>query len=578
MVESPFKPAPREPFFRRVLPVSGRLRRYPGKAPRDLVAGVTVAALALPAAMAYSELAGIPTVHGLYALLAPAVVYALLGSSRQLSVGPESALSAMTGAAVVGLAVAGTEDAAVFAAMLALLTAGFFTVALVLRLGWIADYLSRPVLVGYMHGIAIVLVVSQLGKMLGLSIKATDPVPQLAEVANELGDASGATILVSVLALGVLLPARWLAPRVPAALVVVVGGIVASSALDLAGHGVAVVGNVPAGLPSFDVPSVSLDDTTTLVPAAAAVFLFGFADAVLTARSFGQRHGDRIGMQQELRAFAASNAAAGLTQGLPVGASNSRTAVNDAMGARSQVAGIICAAVVVVILLFLTGPLADLPKAVLGATIVAAAIGLVEPKHWRALGAIDRVEVTIAAVTTAGVVVVGVLQGVSFAVALTIVDAVRRSARPGDAVLGYEKTLGRWADVEEHPDAEVVPGVIVYRLESRLFFANASYVRDRIEAAIRGADPRADWLVLDCEAISRIDSTGMEMLIELCGQLEREGVTLVLGHIRDDLRRHLRAAGAVEVIGADRVFPTIRAAVAARADRQTSTRRSKSEA
>jgi SulP family sulfate permease len=574
MAESPFKPAPREPFVKRVVPVSGRLRRYPGKAPRDLVAGVTVAALALPAAMAYSELAGISAVHGLYALLAPAVVYALLGSSRQLSVGPESALSAMTGAAVVGLTVAGSEHAAVLAAMLALLTAGFFLIALVLRLGWIADYLSRPVLVGYMHGIAIVLVVSQLGKLLGLSIKATDPVPQLAEVAHEFGEVSGGTVLVSVLALAVLLPARWIAPRIPAPLVVVVGGIIASSVFGLAGHGVAVVGDIPAGLPSFDVPSVSWDDVTTLVPAAAAIFLFGFADAALTARSFAQRHGDRIGMQQELRAFAASNAAAGLTQGLPVGASNSRTAVNDSMGARSQVAGIVCAAVVVVILLFFTGPLADLPKAVLGATIVAAAVGLVEVKHWRALAAIDRVEVTIAAVTTAGVVIVGVLQGVSFAVALTIVDAVRRSARPGDAVLGYDETLGRFADVTQHPDARVQAGVVVYRLESRLFFANASYVRERIEAAIRGAATSTHWLVLDCEAISRIDSTGVEMLIDLCDQLERKGVTLVLGHIRDDLRRSLRAAGALEVIGGDHVYPTLRAALAAGADDQSETRRS----
>jgi high affinity sulfate transporter 1 len=542
--------------------VSRQLRRYGAKAPRDLVAGITVAALALPAAMAYAELAGISAINGLYALLLPGIAYALLGSSRQLAVGPEASLSAITGAAVLGIAVAGSNQAAALAATLALLTAGCFALALVLRLGWIADYLSRPVLVGYMHGVAIVVVIAQLGKLLGLDIKATDPVPQLAEVFREIGDTNGATLAVSAVALGALLPARWLAPRFPTPLVVVVGGIIASSVLGLADDGVAVIGDIPSGLPNVDVPSVSWDDVTTLAPAGAALFLFGFADAILTARAFAARHGDRIGMNQELRAFAAANAAAGFTQGMPVGASNSRTAMNDSMGARSQLAGVVCAGAIVLVLLFLTGPLADLPKAVLGAAIVSAALGLVEPQAWRSLAAIDRVEVTIAAVTTAGVVVVGVLQAVTFAVALTIVDAVRRSARPGDAVLGYEETLGRWADVVEHPNARVEPGVVVYRLESRLFFANASYVRERIEAAVRGASTPAKWVVLDCEAISRVDSTGVEMLIELCERLRDKGVTLVLGRVRDQLRRNLRASGALDAIGPDQVFPTVGAAVA----------------
>jgi high affinity sulfate transporter 1 len=574
MQESPFEPAPRQPFLQRTLPVSRQLRRYSDKAPRDLIAGLTVAALALPAAMAYAELAGISAIHGLYALLLPVVAYAALGSSRLLAIGPEASLSAMTGVAVLGIAAAGSGEAAALAAMLALLTAVCYALALVLRLGWMADYLSRPVLVGYMHGIAIVVVIAQLGKLLGLDIKATDPVPQLAEVIHELGDVNTTTLAVSAIALGVLLPARWVAPRFPTALVVVVGAIIASSALDLVDHGVAVIGGIPSGFPHFDLPSVSWDNVTTLAPAAAALFLFGFADAILTARAFAARHGDRIGMNQELRALAVANAAGGFTQGMPVGASNSRTAMNDAVGARSQLAGVVCAVVILLVLLLLTGPLAHLPKAVLGAAIVAAMVGLVEPDAWRSLAAIDRVEVAIAGVTAAGVVVVGVLQGVAFAVALTIVDAVRRSARPGDAVLGYDKTLGRWADITEHPDAHLEPGVVVYRLESRLFFANASYVRDRIEAAIRGAEPPPDSVVLDCEAISRIDSTGVEMLIELCGRLRRKGVTLLLGRVRDDLRRSLRTSGALDVIGADHVFPTIGAALAARAPDQSETRRS----
>jgi sulfate permease, SulP family len=403
-----------------------------------------------------------------------------------LVVGPEGSISALVGATVLASAAAGSAEAAELAAMLALLVAACFLVARLARLGWIADYLSRPVLIGDIHGVAVVLVIGQLPKLLGLDFEAADPLPQLVEFIRELGDVDGPTLAVGTIALAILLPLRFLAPRVPGALLVVVGAIAASASLALAAHGVAVVGAIPSGLPEVAMPSPELADTLTLVPAAVGIFLVCFADAILTARSFAGKHDEHVRVDQELVAMGAAQAAAGLTQSLPLGASGSRTAVNDAMGARTQIAGLLAAVSVVLVLLFLTGPIADLPKAALGAVIVSAAIGLVEPAAWRRLWDTDRVELTIAAVTAAGVVAV-VLEAIIFAVGLSMVDVVRRSARPHDAVLGWVDRLGRWADVGVHRSARVVPAVVVYRLDDRLVFATQSYVKARVREAIRGA-------------------------------------------------------------------------------------------
>jgi SulP family sulfate permease len=546
------------------VPVSRELPGYrAGKARRDLVAGLTVAALALPSGMAYAEVAGLSPVHGLYALLLPTIAYALLGSSRRLVIGPEGSISALVAVAVLGLAASGSGEAAELAATLALLVGACYALALVLRLGWLADYFSRPVLLGYIHGVAVVLVIGQLGKLLGLDVDVLDPVPQLVEVAREIGQTSGATVAVSVLALSALIPLRFVAPRFPGPLVVVIVGIGASAVIGLDERGVSVVGTIPDGLPDFGLPMPSWDHVFELAPAAIGLFFVSFADEILTARSYSQKHGERVGVGQELRAMGAANVAGGLTQGFPVGASGSRTAVNDAMGARSQVAGILAAAAILLILLFLTGPIADLPKAVLGAAIVSAAIGLVNPGAWRRLAAADRVELAIAAVTAAGVVVAGVLEAVTLAVGLTIVDAVRRSARPGDAVLGWDDELGRWADISAHPQARVAPAVVVYRLDDRLFFANSRYVMKRMQEAVRGASVPARWLVLDAEAVTHVDSTGAEALGRLAGTLREEGVNLVVARMRRRVQRELAKSGLVERIGSKHFYPTVRAAVAA---------------
>jgi high affinity sulfate transporter 1 len=533
---------------------------------RDLIAGVTVAALAVPSAMAFAEVAGLSPVNGLYALLLPTVAYALLGSSRQLIVGPEGAIATLVAAAVLPLAAAGSANAAELAAMLALLVAVCFALAWLLRLGWVADYFSRPVLLGYITGVAVVLVIGQLGKLLGLSITATEPLPQLAEVARELDSASGLTVALATASLMVLLLLRRLMPGLPAALFVVLVAIGLSWALDLEAHGVAVVGAIPAGLPSFAVPTAAWTDIVTLLPAAVGIFLVCFADEILTARSFAGKHNQNVRGSQELLAMGAANAAAGFTQGFSVGASGSRTAVNDDMGARSQVAALVAAITVALILLFLTEPVQYLPKAVLGAVIVSAAIGLIEPHAWRVLEAVDPVEVAIAGVTTGCVIVFGVLQALVVAVGLSVIDTVRRSARPHDAVLGWVERLGRWADVSLHPSARTTPGIVVYRLDDRLFFANSRYFKGRVLEAVRGAPDRASWLVFDAEAVTHADSTGLAALDQLTRDLRRDEVTLVVARLKTRMHEQFDSAGVTDTIGRTHFYPTVQAAVAACTD------------
>ncbi len=521
-----------------------------------------MAALAIPSAMAYAELAGLSPVAGLYALLLPAVAYAIFGSSRQLVVGPEGALSLLVVAAVAPLAAGSASAYALLAAMLAFLVGAIAIVGRVIRLGWIADYFSRAVLVGYLHGIAIVLVCGQLGKLFGVSIEADDPIPQLREFARELGSIHGLTVLVSAVSLAALLLLRRFVPKVPGALVVVIAGIAVSYATGLSAHGVAVVGHIPSGLPSLRWPGVGLGKTVDLLPAAAGIFAVGYADAILTARSFAGRSGQHVDANQELLAMGVANVSAGVTQGFPVGASGSRTAVNEQIGGRTQIVGIMAAIATALVLLFLTGPVAQLPKACLGAVIVAAAIALVEPDAWRDLARAGRSQVVIAAVTLVGVVVFGVLQALIVAVGLSIVEVLMRSAKPHDAVLGYVPRLGRWANVSMHPRARITPGVVVYRLDDRLLFANARYVSGRIREAVAGAPSETEFVVFDAEGFNGMDASGIEAFEQLLTALATSGVTLVVARMKSNLEEQFVLTGLSDRVGSEHFFPTVDAAVA----------------
>jgi sulfate permease, SulP family len=558
---SPFKRPVRKPVVQRLLPVSGEFPGYgKGTLRRDVLAGVTVAALALPAGMAYAELAGLSPAAGLYALLLPTVAYTLLGSSRQLIVGPEGSIAALVATAIIPLAGDPARYASL-ASLLALLVAGIYVVARIIRLGWVADYFSRAVLVGYIHGVAVFLIIGQLEKLFGLDVEATDPIPQLLEVGREVSGLHTTTLMVGTACLAPLLVLRWIAPRVPGPLIVVVLAIAASAFLDLEAKGVAVAGKIPPGLPGLDLPSFHARDVWALLPAALGIFFVGFSDAILTARSFAGKHGQHVRADQELFALGFANAAAGLTQSFAVGASGSRTAVNDQMGGRTQIAGLVGAGSIALVLLFLTEPMRYLPKATLGAVIVGAAVGLIEPDAWRTLARTQRFEVIIAATTMIGVVAVGVIGALGIAVALSIIDVVRRGANPHDAVLGWVERLGRYADVRLHPSARIVPGVLVYRLDDGLFFANASYVRGRIHEAVEGAPTPVRWFVFDAEALTRVDATGVAALEQTIDGLSAEDITFVVARLKGPMRTSFDSAGLAKKIGEANFYPTVRAAV-----------------
>ena len=561
---SPFRRVPRKPVVQRLLPVSEELPRYGrGTLRRDVLAGITVAALALPAGMAYAELAGLSPAAGLYALLLPTVAYTLLGSSRQLIVGPEGSIAALVATAIIPLAGNDAGRYAWLASLLALLVAGVYLLARMVKLGWVADYFSRAVLVGYIHGVAVFLIIGQLGKLFGLDIQATDPFPQLLEVGRELSELDPTTLVVAIACLAPVLVIRRLAPRFPGSLIVVILAIAASAILDLEARGVAVAGEIPPGLPGFDLPPIRISDVWALLPAALGIFFVGFSDAILTARSFAGKHGQHVRADQELFALGVANLAAGATQSFAVGASGSRTAVNDQMGGRTQIAGLVGAGSIALVLLFLTEPMRYLPKATLGAVIVAAAIGLIEPEAWRTLARTHRFEVMIAATTTICVVAIGVIGALGIAVVLSIVDVVRRGATPHDAVLGWVERLGRYADVRLHPSARVVPGVLVYRLDDGLFFANANYVRGRIREGIEGAPAAVRWFVFDAEALTRIDATGVAALLSTIDSLRADDITFVVARLKGPMRASFASPGLTDSIGEEHFYPTVRAAVAA---------------
>lgn len=561
-VPDPFARPERPPPLQRWLPVTAHARRYRSATLRhDAVAGLTVAALAIPASMGFAEVAGVPPVAGLYALLLPVIAYAVLGTSRQLVVGPEATSSALVATAVAPLAAGDPEQFLALASVLAVLVGAGFLLARLVRLGWIADYLSRAALVGFVHGVAVILVCGQLGKLTGIPVGADKPIGQVVDLVQGRADLSVATLVTGLVALAFLFGCKAVAPKLPGPLFLVVGAIVVSAAASLEDHGVAGIGDIPSGLPELGLPRIGAGDVLHLVPAALGITFAVYSSTILTARSFAGRHGQHVVANQELLALGVANLGAGISQSFPIGNSNSRTAVNDQMGVETQASGLFAALGVGLVLLFLTGPMSQLPAAVLAAVIMYAAVSLVDVDEWRALRAVSAGDVVIAVAALVGVVVVGVLEGILVAVVLSIVDVVRRSARPHDAVLGYVPRLGRFADVSLHPSARRPPGVVVYRLDDRLFFANANYVEGRVREAVEGAPDPVEWFVFDAEGLVGMDSSGVEALDAIRAALARGGISFAVARLKAPVRERFDAGGLTEVIGPDRFYGTIRDAV-----------------
>ncbi len=560
------KPSPRTPPDRLAFLAPGlsTLRHYDrGWLRGDLLAGVTVAAYLVPQVMAYAEVAGLPAVVGLWAVVGPLLVYAALGSSRQLSVGPESTTALMTAAAVGAL---GAGDPARYASLAAALAIAVGVVCLlgyVGRLGFLADLLSRPVLVGYMAGIAVLMIVSQLGKLSGMVVRRGTPLEESWYTLSHLGDAHLPTLGLAAVVLVLLLVGQRFRPTWPNPLTVMLLAAAAVALLDLGDHGIAVVGSIPAGLPVPGLPDLDPRVVLELVVPAIGVAVVGYSDNVLTGRAFATRRHERIEANQEFLALGAANLASGLMHAFPVSSSGSRTALGAAVGSNSQLSSLVTLGVVLVTMYFLDPLLAAFPMAALGGVVVFAALRLVDVDELRRIARFNRSELAVALVTTASVLVLGVLPGIGIAIGLSILNQLRHIARPHDGILGYVPGLAGMHDVDDYPEAKQVPGLVVYRYDSPLFFANANDFVHRALAAVDASDTPVEWFLLNAEANIEIDLTGVDALDEVRRAMTERGIVFAMARVKQDMRDGLDAAGFVEKVGDDRIFMTLPTAVTA---------------
>lgn len=527
----------------------------------DLVAGATVTAFLIPQVMAYGELAGVSAVAGLWAAMAALAVYAVVGSSARLAVGPESTTALMTATAVA--AVGTRAEPADVAAALALGVAACCFVGWLFRLSALADLLSKPVLVGYLAGVAVLMIVSQLGKLTGAAIEGDEPYQEVLWLLRNLDAVHMPTLLVGLGTLAALVVLAIVWPRGPVVLVGMLAATAAVALFDLQARGVAVTGDIPSGLPPFGLPDVDADQLGRLVGPALAVAFVAYSDNVLTGRSFANRHHERLDARRELLALGAVNLGTGLVQGFPVSSSGSRTAILDNAGAATRLAGVATLVVTVAAVLTLEPLLAAFPAAALAAVVVYAGLRLIDVVEFRRIAAFRRSEVVIGLATTASVVAIGVLQGVVVAVVLSVGDLLRRVARPHDAVLGVVPGMAGMHDVDDYPDATTVPGLMIYRYDSPLFFANAEDFADRSRGAIAASAEPVRWFLLNVEATVEVDITAVDVLEELRRELATRDIVMGLVRMKQDLRAELATSGLLERIGEDRVFPTLPTAVEA---------------
>ncbi len=552
----------------RYVPILGWSRTYDrGWLRGDIVAGIAVTAMIVPKNLGYADIAGIPVQNGLYAAAAAAIIYALFCTSRHISTGPSSSLAAVAGGAVLLTGVDEVQAASLVAAI-AVVTGALFLVVAALRMGWIARFLSKAVVTGFLAGAAIDVVIGELPKITGTSADGTNAWQELATWIRGLGATDLTTLLVGVVALATILGLRFAVPRVPGALVLVVGGLLASTIFDLGALGVALVGPVPSGLPALQIPS--LDVVTANLPeilvASLALLLIGFSQTAGDARAFATRHGYRVDVNQESIAQGMANLGAGVFQGMPVSTSLSASSLNESSGARTPVASLATGALVLATLVFLAPLFSDLPKAVLAAIIIDAVVfGMIDVPELRRLRRVKRFDFWIAMAALFGVLSAGVLLGVVIGVVLSLGWLIFVATRPSMPMLGREAGTQVFRDLDEHPDDETLADVAVVRIDGGVFFATADALDERIRA-IAEQDPRRRTIVLDMEGVNFIDSQGAAMMTEIHDATERSGMILRLARVKPDVLAVLRAEGFVDRVGVDRVHGNVHRAVEASGD------------
>ena len=536
---------------------------------RDVVAGLVLTALLVPAGMGYAQASGLPPIYGLYATIVPLVMYAIVGPSRILVLGPDSSLVPLIAATILPLAAGDQAEAVALAGLLAVFSGLLCLLAGLARFGFVTDLLSKPVRYGYMNGIALTVLASQLPKLFGFSIDAEGLIPETRAFVHGLadGETNLVALLIGVACLLVIFAFKRWRPQVPGVLVAVVGATVAAGAFGLAQRfDLSVVGPLPKGLPSFALPSVSASHLQALVAGAFGVALVSFADTSVLSRTFAIRGGYRVDPNQELLALGAANVAAGLFQGFSVSSSASRTPVAESAGAKTQLTGLVGALAIALMLLVFPNLVRNLPDAALAAVVISAAVGLFEIAGVRGLYRLRKTEFALSVVCFLGVALLGVIQGIFIAVGLALADFIRRAWRPHDAVLGRVDDLKGYHDVARHPEAKRIPGLVLFRWDAPLFFANAEVFADRLRQAIAASPTPVRWAVVAAEPVTDLDTTAADVLQRLDSELAAEGVDLRFAEMKGPVKDRLKRYALFERLGDDHFYPTIGTAVRAYLD------------
>ncbi|HET7247284.1 MAG TPA: SulP family inorganic anion transporter [Streptosporangiaceae bacterium] len=520
----------------------------------DMIAGITLAAVSIPVALGYAKIAGMPVVTGLYTLLFPMAVFAILGSSRHLVVGADSATAAILAAALAGHAVAGSPQYVRLAGLAALLAGGLLLLARLARLGFLADFLSRTVLVGFLTGVGIQVAVRQLPDMLGITVANTSIPARLIDIARALPQVRPADLAVSAGVIVLVLAARAVNPRIPGLLIAVTAAIIVSRAVDLAAHGVAVLGPLPRGLPGLGLPALGWHDAAALIGTAVSLFVVILAQSAATSRAYAGKYEEALSQDTDLVGLGAANIAAAFSGTFVVNGSPTQTQVADSAGGRSQLVQLTTSVVVLVVLLALTGPLASLPIAALAAIVFLIAVGLVDVRGMRRILACRRHEFTIALLTAAAVVVFGVEEGIALAVAISIIDHLRHTSHPRSSVL-VKSPAGHWQPAPVLPGARTEEGLAVYRFGTSLYYANAARLTDDVISIVAQGSPLR-WLVLDAAAIGDVDYTAAAVLARVIEHLRNRDIRFALSSVLDPVRRQLDRYGISAALGPGSYYDT----------------------
>jgi high affinity sulfate transporter 1 len=530
----------------------------------DGLAGITVAAYLIPQCMAYGELAGVQPVVGLWGILPSMLIYALFGSSLQLSVGPESTTAVMTAVAIAPLVTRNNANYPLYTSLLAVLVGIICLMGYWARLGFLADLLSKPILVGYMAGVALIMISGQLDKISGIKIESETVLGEFQGFFHGFDHIHWLTFGMGIGVLTFLLLVQHYFPNAPAPLLAVLLATMIVAIFHLERYGVVIVGEIPSGLPNFvSFQGITFKNISSLLGAALGIAIVGYSDNVLTGRAFAINHGHKINANQELLALGFCNLGTGFLQGFPVSSSGSRTAIADSLGSKTQVYSLVAGFCVLLVLLFLRPLLALFPKAALGAIVIYAALKLIRLSEFRRLQSFKRSEFMLAVITTVGVLGTDILRGVAIAVALSGMELFARVARPHAGVLGEVPNLLGFHTINDWQDAKTIPGLVLYRYDAPLFFANAENFKNRALQAIASETDPVQWFILNTEAIIEIDITAADILEELRQELAKKGIIFGLAKVKQELYAQLRKSGLVDRLGPDHIYLTIHEAIAA---------------